>query len=50
MHFGPLQPSRACPRALSGERSYYLVTPERADQRPLLKLFSDWLLGQAREG
>ncbi|MDP9881768.1 LysR family glycine cleavage system transcriptional activator [Variovorax boronicumulans] len=40
----------ACPRALSGERSYYLVTPERADQRPLLKLFSDWLLGQAREG
>ncbi|BEP52887.1 LysR family transcriptional regulator [Variovorax sp. V118] len=40
----------ACPRALSGERSYYLVTPERADQRPLLKLFSDWLLGQARQG
>ena len=40
----------ACPRALSAERSYYLVTPERADQRPLLKLFSDWLLGQARQG
>ena len=40
----------ACPRPLSGERNYYLVTPERADQRPLLKLFSDWLLGQAREG
>ncbi|ATA51898.1 LysR family transcriptional regulator [Variovorax boronicumulans] len=40
----------ACPRALSGERSYYLVTPERADQRPLLKLFSDWLLAQARQG
>ncbi|RIX80606.1 LysR substrate-binding domain-containing protein [Acidovorax cavernicola] len=40
----------ACPRALSAERSYYLVTPERADQRPLLKLFSDWLLLQAREG
>ena len=40
----------ACPRALSAERSYYLVTPERADQRPLLKLFSDWLLGQARKG
>ncbi|MCY1518356.1 Glycine cleavage system transcriptional activator [compost metagenome] len=40
----------ACPRALSAERSYYLVTPERADQRPLLKLFSDWLLAQARQG
>ncbi|WP_390347501.1 LysR substrate-binding domain-containing protein [Variovorax boronicumulans] len=40
----------ACPRPLSGERNYYLVTPERADQRPLLKLFSDWLLAQAREG
>ncbi|GER19910.1 LysR substrate-binding domain-containing protein [Variovorax boronicumulans] len=40
----------ACPRPLSGERNYYLVTPERADQRPLLKLFSDWLLAQARQG
>ncbi|MES2250745.1 MAG: LysR substrate-binding domain-containing protein [Pseudomonadota bacterium] len=39
----------ACPRPLSGERNYYLVTPERADQRPLLKLFSDWLLAQARQ-
>jgi len=40
----------ACPRPLAGERAYYLVTPERADQRPLLKFFSDWLLGQARQG
>ncbi|WP_198087495.1 LysR substrate-binding domain-containing protein [Variovorax sp. E3] len=40
----------ACARPLSGERNYYLVTPERADQRPLLKFFSDWLLGQARQG
>jgi len=40
----------ACPRPLAGERAYYLVTPERADQRPLLKFFSDWLLAQAREG
>ncbi|WP_395349478.1 LysR substrate-binding domain-containing protein [Variovorax sp. UC122_21] len=40
----------ACPRPLAGERAYYLVTPERADQRPLLKFFSDWLLGQARRG
>jgi len=38
----------ACARPLSGERNYYLVTPERADQRPLLKLFSDWLLAEAR--
>lgn len=37
----------ACERPLSGERSYYLVTPERADRRPLLTLFSDWLVGQA---
>jgi len=40
----------ACARPLSGERNYYLVTPERADQRPLLKFFGDWLLGQARQG
>ncbi|MCT8177519.1 LysR substrate-binding domain-containing protein [Variovorax sp. CY25R-8] len=40
----------ACPRPLAGERAYYLVTPERADQRPLLKFFSDWLLAQARKG
>ena len=40
----------ACPRPLAGERAYYLVTPERADQRPLLKFFSDWLLEQARRG
>ncbi|MFV0677681.1 LysR substrate-binding domain-containing protein [Variovorax sp. tm] len=39
----------ACARPLSGERNYYLVTPERADQRPLLKFFSDWLLEQARQ-
>jgi LysR family glycine cleavage system transcriptional activator len=38
----------ACARPLSGERNYYLVTPERADQRPLLKFFSDWLLAEAR--
>ncbi len=40
----------ACARPLSGERNYYLVTPERADQRPLLKLFSRWLLGEAQQG
>ncbi len=40
----------ACARPLSGERNYYLVTPERADDRPLLALFSDWLLAEARDG
>lgn len=40
----------ACARPLSGERNYYLVTPERADHRPLLKFFSDWLLAEARGG
>ena len=37
----------ACARPLSGERSYYLVTPERADAPPLLAQFSDWLVTQA---
>lgn len=40
----------ACARPLSGERNYYLVTPERGDARPLLALFSDWLLAEARDG
>lgn len=40
----------ACARPLSGERNYYLVTPERSDQRPLLKFFSDWLFAQAQQG
>lgn len=39
----------ACARPLSGERGYYLVTPEHGDARPLLTLFSDWLLAQARQ-
>ena len=38
----------ACARPLSGERSYYLVTPDRGDERPLLGLFRDWLLAQAQ--
>ncbi|RZL62884.1 MAG: LysR family transcriptional regulator [Variovorax sp.] len=37
----------ACARPLSGERNYYLVTPDRGDARPLLAMFSDWLQGQA---
>ena len=34
----------ACQRPLSGERNYYLVTPERVDASPLLQVFGDWLL------
>lgn len=33
----------ACARPLSGERGYYLVTPERADGRPQLAAFAQWL-------
>ena len=38
----------ACARPLSGERNYYLVTPDRGEARPLLKRFGEWLLGQAQ--
>ena len=38
----------ACARPLSGERNYYLVTPDRGEARPLLKRFGVWLLGQAQ--
>ena len=37
----------ACARPLSGERNYYLVTPERGDDRPLLTRFITWLQAQA---
>lgn len=37
----------ACERALQGQRGYYLVMPERAEERPLLATFSTWLLAQA---
>ncbi|MBS0453152.1 MAG: LysR family transcriptional regulator [Proteobacteria bacterium] len=40
----------ACNKPLAGRRNYYLVTPERVDARPLLQVFSDWLLAQARQG
>jgi LysR family glycine cleavage system transcriptional activator len=33
----------ACPRALAGERAYYLVTPERGDERAAVALFRQWL-------
>ncbi len=33
----------ACERPLRSERAYYLVTPERADERPVMKIFLAWL-------
>ncbi|WP_213954611.1 LysR substrate-binding domain-containing protein [Variovorax sp. dw_954] len=36
----------ACPRPLAGERNYYLVTPDRGDPPPLLRVFADWILAQ----
>jgi LysR family glycine cleavage system transcriptional activator len=38
----------ACARPLSGQRNYYLVTPDRGEPRPLLAAFADWLGAQAR--
>jgi len=33
----------ACDQPLRGERAYYLVTPERTDERPVMKTFLAWL-------
>ncbi|MDP3616246.1 MAG: LysR substrate-binding domain-containing protein, partial [Rhodoferax sp.] len=33
----------ACERPIRGERAYYLVTPDRADERPVMKTFLAWL-------
>lgn len=33
----------ACEQALIGERAYYLVTPERLDERPVVTTFRRWL-------
>jgi LysR family glycine cleavage system transcriptional activator len=33
----------ACDLPLRGERAYYLVTPEQADERPVVLAFSKWL-------
>ena len=38
----------ACPRVLPGERAYYLVSPERTDERPALSAFKAWLLQACR--
>lgn len=36
----------ACAQALQSERAYYLVTPERSDERPVVRTFLDWLTQQ----
>jgi DNA-binding transcriptional LysR family regulator len=37
----------ACDRPLRAERSYFLVTPASADERPALAAFREWLVAQA---
>lgn len=37
----------ACQQPLRSERAYYLVTPERSDERPALSTFKSWLLQTA---
>jgi len=37
----------ACDQPLQGERAYYLVTPERADERPVVRTFREWLVAMA---
>ncbi len=38
----------ACRQVLHGDRSYYLVMPERTDSKPVLDNFAAWLLKTAR--
>ena len=33
----------ACDQPLRGERAYYAVTPERSDERPVVRTFLNWL-------
>lgn len=40
----------ACARPLSGQRNYYLITPDRGEPRPLVAAFAEWLGAQARVG
>lgn len=37
----------ACQHGPASERAYYLVSPERASERPAAGLFRDWVLGAA---
>jgi len=38
----------ACDKPLRGERSYYLVMPERGDDKPALQAFTEWLEATAK--
>ena len=38
----------ACDKPLKGQRAYYLVTPERSDERPVVTTFRGWLEAAAR--
>ena len=40
----------ACPRPLRGERSYFLVSPAGAAERPALHLLRQWLFVTAKDG
>ncbi len=40
----------ACEQVLQGQRAYYLVTPERAEERPLMSGFLTWLVQAAAAG
>ena len=40
----------ACETPLPGDRAYYLVQPERADERPALSGFKGWLLQTLGQG
>ncbi len=40
----------ACERSVGGGRAYYLVTPERAEERPVMKTFLQWLVQMAAPG
>lgn len=39
----------ACDRTVPSERAYYLVTPERTDERPVMRTFVTWLQERARQ-
>ena len=39
----------ACQQLVPSDRSYYLVMPERTDERPVMKTFLDWLQRSATE-
>ena len=40
----------ACEQVLQSQRAYYLVTPERAEERPLMSSFLTWLVQAAAAG